>query len=81
MTKKAKDDFVFEDELNKLENIVKSLENGKISLEESIRLYEEGIKISVRCSKVLEEAKQKIEIIKSENFEETNIQADKILEI
>lgn len=53
----------FEDALKKLETIVEGLEQGKISLEDSLKKYEEGVKLAKFCSKKLEEAERKIEII------------------
>ncbi len=50
----------FESSLKMLENIVSKLETGDCSLEESITLFEKGIKLSEECSKCLETARQKI---------------------
>lgn len=50
----------FEASINELSVIVEKLESGECSLEESISLFEKGMNISKECSKVLEEAKQKI---------------------
>lgn len=70
----------FEESLVRLEQIVSLLEEGTVSLDESIKLYEEGIILSNKCVKVLSEAKQKIEVIKTEHYEENDIVADKITE-
>jgi exodeoxyribonuclease VII small subunit len=62
------DDIKFEDALSKLESIVGKLETGELSLEESLNAFEEGIRLSRICSKQLDEAERKIEIlIKGEN--------------
>ena len=53
----------FEDALKKLENIVGELEKGDLSLDESLAKYEEGIKLSRACSKKLEMAKRKVELL------------------
>ncbi len=53
----------FEDGLNKLEKIVSKLEDGDIPLEESLRLFEEGIRLSRLCNQKLEEAEKKVEIL------------------
>ena len=50
----------FEKSLSSLEKIVEQLEKGDISLEESISLFEEGMKNSLDCKKALENAKTKI---------------------
>lgn len=51
----------FEDALDRLEEIVSELETEDISLEKSIELYEEGIKLSKICTEKLEEAELRIE--------------------
>ena len=58
-----KDKLTFEQLLSELEIISKKLESQEITLEESIALYEKGMKISKNCSKMLENAKQRIEKI------------------
>jgi len=65
MAKEAKktEDIKFEDALSKLESIVEKLENGDLSLEESLAAFEEGIRLSRICSKRLNEAERKIEIL------------------
>lgn len=50
----------FEDDMIKLEKIVDKLENGNVSLEESIKLYEQGKKISATCYDKLKKAELKI---------------------
>ena len=58
----------FEEALKRLEKIVEELENGSLSLDESLEKYEEGIKLSKACSKKLEVARKKVEILlKSED--------------
>ena len=51
----------FEQSIEKLEEIVKELENENISLEESLKKFEMGIKLSSNCLKKLNEAEGKIE--------------------
>lgn len=53
----------FEDALNKLEKIVSRLEEGNISLEESLKLFEEGIRHSRFCNQKLEEAEKRVEML------------------
>ncbi len=53
----------FEDALAKLEKIVTELENGELSLDDSIKKYEDGIKLARVCSSKLESAKKKIEVL------------------
>ncbi len=65
----------FEKNMSDLENIVTELEKGDLNLDESISKFEEGIKISKQCNKILEDAEKKIIIllekdgeVKEENF-------------
>ena len=47
----------FDESIKKLEEIVSKLGNSAVSLEESLKLYKEGIELSAKCKKELEEAK------------------------
>jgi exodeoxyribonuclease VII small subunit len=51
----------FEDALARLDAIVSRLEEGELTLEESLRLFEEGQSLAKRCSQLLEEAELKVE--------------------
>ena len=53
----------FETSLKKLEDIVKRLEGGSLSLEDSLKAFEEGVKHSAFCSGKLDEAERRIEIL------------------
>ena len=53
----------FEDAMKRLENIVKSLESGDLSLENSLEIFEEGMKLAGFCSQKLEEAEQKVHLL------------------
>jgi exodeoxyribonuclease VII small subunit len=53
----------FEEQLKALENVVEQLENGELSLEDSVRLFEEGMKLSDACKKELEGAEGKIQLL------------------
>jgi len=53
----------FEAALVKLEQIVQRLEKGELPLEDSLVLYEEGVKLSRLCHAKLEEAEGKIELL------------------
>jgi exodeoxyribonuclease VII small subunit len=58
----------FEAALARLEEIVKELETGDLPLEQSLKLFEEGIKLSRLCNKRLEDAERRVEILlKSKN--------------
>ena len=71
----------FEAAMKELEEIVKRLESGDLSLEESLKIFEEGIALSRYCFKKLEEAEKKISIlindeggIRQEPFQEEEIE-------
>lgn len=53
----------FEESLTKLEEIVAKLERGDLSLEDSVKLFEEGTRLSADCRKQLEEAEGKVEVL------------------
>jgi exodeoxyribonuclease VII small subunit len=56
-------DLKFEDSLARLEQIVSRLEAGNLPLEESLRVFEEGVALARHCSKYLEEAERRIELL------------------
>ena len=61
----------FEELLKELQDIVASLESGKLSLEESVTYYKKGMELSLECQKRLDEAKQVIvkKVVKGEEVE------------
>jgi exodeoxyribonuclease VII small subunit len=56
-------DLRFEDSLTRLEQIVGQLEAGSLSLEESLRVFEEGIGLARHCAKYLADAERRIELL------------------
>ena len=50
----------FEEQIAQLENVVRQLEGGSCSLDDSIKLFEEGIKLSKSCHDMLEKAEKKV---------------------
>lgn len=57
----------FEEAYLNLEKIAEKLSENDLPLDEAIKLYEEGVKLSKFCAETLEKAKQKIEVLKGEN--------------
>jgi exodeoxyribonuclease VII small subunit len=53
----------FEEQLTALETVVERLERGELSLDESVRLFEEGVKLSNACKKELEAAEGRIQVL------------------
>ena len=57
------EDLSFEEALSELEGLVRRLEDGKITLDESIRGYERGTALKQRCEKLLQGARSRVEKI------------------
>ena len=57
------DGMTFEAALERLEAIVQKLESGEVDLEESIRIYEQGVKIKAFCERKLNEAQERVDKI------------------
>ncbi|MGN8225546.1 exodeoxyribonuclease VII small subunit [Gracilimonas sp. BCB1] len=62
-----KERLSFEEALKKLESIVEQLEDEEITLEDSVKLYEEGVKMSQFCTEILEQAELRIEQVNEAN--------------
>lgn len=65
----------FEEAMKQLEDIATKLEKGNLNLDESVATFEEGMKLSEQCSKLLESAEKRITVllkdgdkVKEENF-------------
>ncbi len=72
--KKSVDNF--EDKLARLEEITTSLEKSEIGLEDSILLFEEGVKLSKECLSVLEKAELKVTTLKKDLTKINNLEED-----
>jgi len=59
----------FEQSLQKLENLVKNLENGTLPLEEALSAFQEGVGLVKQCQTLLSQAEQKVEILTKANAE------------
>jgi len=70
---KKEEDLNFEELITRLEEITDKLEREKLSLDDSVKLFEEGMEISKKCNKKLENAEERISILITE-------EADKIVE-
>ncbi len=60
---KKKSEFDFENALVELEKLVERMEQGNLSLEESLQYFERGISLTRACQKALTEAEQKVQIL------------------
>ena len=64
MANKKIDGLSFEDALKRLEETVKVLESGTVPLEESLKLFEEGVALVKLCNGKLDKAEQKVKILR-----------------
>ena len=53
----------FEEDIKKLQKLVEELASGKLTLGESLKKYEEGIKLAQECSSALSDAQRKVELL------------------
>lgn len=65
----------FEQAMARLEAIVTELEKGDLPLDDSLRIFEEGIRLSKTCLKMLEETERKVEILVQEKDGRRRLQA------
>ena len=54
---------LFEESIKKLESIVEQMEKGDLSLEDSLKLFEEGVGLSATCKKELDSAEGKVQML------------------
>lgn len=60
--------YTFEENMQRLEQIVRAMERGDVALEESLKLFREGTELVERCGKLLDEAEFQVKkITKDEN--------------
>lgn len=71
----------FEEDIKRLQKIVEELASGKLNLGESLKRYEEGVKLAQSCSASLNDAQRKVELLMKkdgkfslEKFDETGIE-------
>jgi exodeoxyribonuclease VII small subunit len=67
MAKKKIENLSFEESLSELESIVQNLEQGELSLEDSMTLFERGLNLSQGSQDKLKSAEQKIQILLAKN--------------
>lgn len=63
MPKKEQNAPSFEEALTELETLVETLEQGELSLEESLKSFERGVELTRTCQQALKEAEQKIQML------------------
>ena len=67
MTTKQQPELNFEEALGELERLVNLMEEGDLSLEDSMKAFEKGIKLTRECQTALQKAEQKVQILLDEN--------------
>lgn len=73
---RAKKSIDFEKALDQLETLVEDMENGDLSLEESLKAFEQGIKLTRECQTALAQAEQKVQMLIAENEELRLVELD-----
>ncbi len=68
---RKKNSTLFEDSLEELEQLVEQMEQGDLSLEDSLKSFERGVKLTGTCQKALQDAEQKIQILLEKNGKQT----------
>ena len=63
----AKQTFNFEASLKQLEQLVQQLEQGNLSLQQSMQVFEQGIALTRECQQSLDQAEQKVQILMQDN--------------
>jgi len=76
MAKKTPQEPDFETALQELETLVEKMEQGDLSLEESLSQFERGVKLSRSCQQALQAAEQKVEILMQKNAREEIVPFD-----
>ncbi|MGR9115889.1 MAG: exodeoxyribonuclease VII small subunit [Gammaproteobacteria bacterium] len=62
---------LFEESLAELEQLVEQMEQGELSLEDSLKSFERGVNLTRTCQKALQEAEQKVQILLEKNGTQT----------
>lgn len=65
----AKKSYPFEASLEKLEKLVEKMEGGDLTLEDSLKTFEEGIRLTRECQQALADAEQKVKLLMEQNGE------------
>ncbi|CCE24754.1 MULTISPECIES: exodeoxyribonuclease VII small subunit [Methylotuvimicrobium] len=68
---KKKTTNLFEESLAELEQLVEQMEQGELSLEDSLKSFERGVALTRTCQKALQEAEQKVQILLEKNGTQT----------
>lgn len=72
----ARKTYPFEESLARLERLVEKMESGELSLEDSLKTFEEGIKLTRECQQALKDAEQKVKALVEQNDVATEVPFD-----
>lgn len=75
MTKKKAASFNFEKSLSELEELVSAMEDGDLTLEQSLQAFEKGIKLTRECQSALKQAEQKVQVLLDDSGETEDLDA------
>ncbi|MGB3459959.1 MAG: exodeoxyribonuclease VII small subunit [Halobacteriota archaeon] len=73
-----KEKLTFEDAMKRLESIVETLGGGNLSLEDSLKMFEEGMELCKICNKKLDEAEYKVEKLMEKEGGELSVEQLKV---
>ena len=76
MSPAKKNSKSIESRLSELEAILEELESGDLELDQALKKFEQGVKLSRECQKTLEDAELKIKILMDNELKETNENLD-----
>jgi len=68
----AKAQSNFEHSITELENLVQALEGDELTLDESLKVFEKGVKLSRSCQKILDQAELKIQKLSDEQWQDVS---------
>ena len=68
----GKNSYPFEASMDKLEKLVEKMEEGDLTLEESLKIFEEGVKLTRECQQALADAEQRVKLLIKESGEITS---------
>ena len=77
MARKSDKALPFEASLKELETLVETMEQGDLSLEESLRHFERGVQLTRSCQQALRDAEQKVELLLQKNGQEEVVAFDR----
>ena len=76
MGENKNNNFNFEEKLQDLEQLVTRMEDGNLGLEDSLKAFEDGVKLVKECQQALEAAEQKVKVLTSADGDTENLKLD-----